>query len=411
MRILHVVPSVGRASGGLGPVALGLAGAQRQLGHHSEVWCLDYRDGSSAVAASGEGQQFVRVFPITGPRFAGFSWPLQRALLARETRFDVVHQHGIWLAQSLCTSLCRSRRGWPTIVAPHGSLDPYALRRSRWKKWLALRAYEGRNLRSASCLHALSEAESASFRAFGLRNRVASIANGISAEWLDGSGCAERFRESIGLPRGTRVLLYLSRIHPKKGLPMLLDALHLLGDGFPREWMLVIAGPDEAGHQADIERQAIELGLDRSVRFVGPVYERRKRDAFAAADLFVLPSHSEGAPIVILEALGAGVPVIATRASPWRELGSESCGWWVEVSAEGLAAALSDALSRRKPDLAAMGANGRRLVVEKYTWRAVAAQTLDLYSDLLGEAPRAGTVASRARRAEAPSPGGRAIVG
>lgn len=382
MRILHVVPSVGRKSGGLGPVALGLTRAQFDLGHSPEIWCLDLGDDSPAAAREAGVERCLRVWPMSGPSTLGLSLEMRRAALDQSDSFDVVHQHGIWLAQSHVTSLFRSRRGWPTVVAPHGSLDQFALRRSRWKKWLALRAYEYRNLRSASCLHALSEVEAESFRAFGLSNRTEVLPNGISAGWLESEGEPERFRSRFGLPANRRILLFLSRVHPKKGLPMLLDALHDLGAAFSRDWSLVIAGPDEVGHRAEVERQAHTLGLGRSVHFVGPVYGEGKRDAFAAADLFVLPSHSEGAPMAVLEALGASVPVLTTRASPWQELTSLSCGWWVEASAAAIAVALRDALSTTREELSAKGARGKALVADRYTWTAMARRCVGLYSEL-----------------------------
>jgi len=296
----------------------------------------------------------------------------------------VLHQHGVWTILSHVTVRWRKAHRKPTVIAAHGSLDDYALRRSQWKKWLALAVYERDNLRSATCLHALSETELANYREFGLRNPVAIIPNGISESWLDARSDPAAFRRRFALLAESRILLYVSRITPKKGLPMLIEALHRVRD-LPGLWCLVIAGVDQFEHESEVRSLVERLGLNRWVVFAGPIFGQEKRDAFAAADIFVLPSHSEGAPLVILEALGAGVPVLTTKASPWRQLVTRDCGWWTETSADAIEAALRDALSRPSRELVEMGRRGRELVRGEYTWTKMADRTIELYEWLLGQ--------------------------
>ena len=131
-----------------------------------------------------------------------------------------------------------------------------------------------------------------------------------------------------------------------------------------------------------------QLDLRDLVVFTGPVFGDMKRSAFAAADLFVLPSHSEGAPVVIPEALGAGVPVLATKACPWSELVTRECGWWTDIRADAIGTALSEAFAMPQSKLAAMGERGRRLVAESYTWTQIANRTIKLYDWLLERQPR-----------------------
>jgi glycosyltransferase involved in cell wall biosynthesis len=189
------------------------------------------------------------------------------------------------------------------------------------------------------------------------------------------------------LPDSARLMLFMSRVHPQKGLPLLLEALSRLGRQLAG-WQLVIAGPDEAGHVAELKRLAARLGVASVVHFVGPVYGQDKRDALAAADLFVLPSYSESLAIVVAEALAMCVPVLTTRGAPWDELLEHRCGWWTETTVAGIQAGLSDAIHRPAAELAAMGQRGAALVAGRYTWAVVAEKSLQLYAWLLNQAPR-----------------------
>jgi glycosyltransferase involved in cell wall biosynthesis len=301
--------------------------------------------------------------------------------------YSVVHQHGIWMANSRVSNRWRATFGRPTLIAPQGALEAGVLKRSAWKKHLASLWYEHENLRSASCLQATAAAEVVSFRNYGLTNPIAIIPNGIPDSWLNSLGDSNRFLNQYNLPSGKRLLLFLSRIHPKKGLPLLFEALARIRDEIS-DWYLVIAGPDELGHRHELELLAAKLDIKDMLCFVGPLSGDQKRDAFAAAELFVLPTYSEGAPIAVLEALGAGVPVITTYGAPWEELETYSCGWWVDIKVDSLQNALIDATRRSSYQLTAMGLRGKSLLKEKYTWTQVSKKSQLLYEWLLGRTKR-----------------------
>jgi glycosyltransferase involved in cell wall biosynthesis len=380
MRVIHLVPSIGPAAGGLGTAALETARAQCAAGIDAVLWCTDAPDAARAAAGGCE----LITFPLLGPaRFAFSRAAEQRALTAAA---DIVHQHGLWTAQGRLTHVFR-RRGIPTVVAPHGSLAPYALRRSPLKKRAALAWFEAANLRQASCLHATSAQEVKDMRAYGLRSPAAVVPNAVGHDWLDSTGDGAAFRARHRLAAAARVMLYLSRIHPIKGLPMLLDALAHHRDRL-RDWMVVIAGPDEIAHRAEIERRTRDLGLSAMVMFPGSLYGADKRDAFAAADLFVLPTHTENFGIVVAEALACAVPVLTTKGAPWPELETERCGWWVRPDAESIGAAIVDAASRPVDELRAMGGRGKALVAARFVWPLVAARTAALYAWLTGRDER-----------------------
>lgn len=378
-RILHITHGVGRTSFGIGPIVLNLATIQQYLGNTVSIWCFDTPAEARHLEESYELlTQTIHTFPVLGPHRLGYSPALEEMILEEGMSFDVVHQHGIWTGVSRAVNKWRTGTGHPTVISPQGSLEPFALRKSNWKKRLALMFYERENLQSVGCMQALSMQEVTDFRAFGLHSPIAIVPNGISDKWLSQYYDSQRFRLKHNIPDEIRTMLFLGRITPKKGLPMLLHAMNRHRD-LLRGWRLIIAGVDEFKHQQEIGALAEELALQSWVQFVGPQFDQDKRDAFAAADVFILPSHSEGAPVAILEALGAGVPVCTTKASPWPELIMHNCGWWTDISVEAIADALLDVLHQPKPVLQTMGERGKRLVSEKYAWSHIAEQTLELY--------------------------------
>ncbi len=389
LRILHLTNAVGRKSFGVGAVVLQLSIAQRALAADPSIWTNDHRSEAAEVRQDmSVPDGSLATYPVFGPRGFWYSPAMESAATGRQAGgFSVLHQHGVWAACGRSSLRWHDRFGRPVVVAAHGELDSWALRRSRIKKWLALRAYAGPLLRCASCLHAMGENELSAYRDFGLTNPVAMIPNGVSQKWLTERGDAAAFRAQCSLPGDRRLLLYLSRVTPKKGLPLLFQAIAALRKQM-EDWLLLIVGPDEFDHTRQLRQLARALGIDRFVRFLGPVFGEQKRNAFAAADVFVLPTHSEGNPIAVLEALGAGVPVLTTRGAPCDYLVARECGWWTEIDAESVREALEDALGWSKARLAAMGERGREVVQNRFTWPRIAKMTLELYSWLLGGVDR-----------------------
>jgi glycosyltransferase involved in cell wall biosynthesis len=392
LSILHIVGSVGRLSGGLGPVALGLARQQLDAGNRVAIWTLDSPTELQTIAVENKlaRSQNCRLvgYPTVGPKRIGLSPAMEQAAISRRGEFYMIlHQHNLWMANSRVTNRWRKTFERPTVIAPHGTLEKYALKRSAWKKKLATLAYESENLCQASCLHATSVSEALSFRRYGLRNPIAIIPNGVSETWINSVGDANHLRSRLALTPDRRLLLFISRIHPQKGLPFLFEAMSLIRQELA-DWCFVIAGPDEAGHRRELESLAQRLHLENMIKFIGPVSGDDKRDAFAAADLFILPTHSENFSIVVAEALGAGIPVITTRGAPWEELQTHDCGWWVDINVGAIKNALLEAIHRPPAELKEMGKRGKALVTDKYTWAQLAQKSIRLYDWLLGRAER-----------------------
>jgi glycosyltransferase involved in cell wall biosynthesis len=256
------------------------------------------------------------------------------------------------------------------IISPRGSFEPWALNQSALKKRLAWFAFQKRILQSAALLCVTSEQEGQSLRALGLRAPLAVIPNGI--EMPHGQGPS--------FDKTPRTILFLSRVHPKKGLLNLVEAWRRIR---PAGWNVVVAGPDERGHRAEVERAVASAGLEREIKFLGPVFGEAKHELYRTASLFVLPTHSENFGVVVVEALSHGVPVITTKAAPWGELETHRCGWWVDVGVAPLEQALKLATSASPDELREMGFRGKALA-RKYDWEAIAAKMVETYEWVLG---------------------------
>ena len=295
------------------------------------------------------------------------------------TSTDLVHDNGIWQLMHRAVARTARAQRTPRIVSPRGMLEPWAFRQKRWRKRLAWYLYQRRDLDTATALHATSEEEREQLRRLGLRAPIALVPNGVDVpELLPG-----RDR------RAARRALFLSRVHPKKGLPMLIKAWSRVA---PPGWELVIAGPDDQDHRGHVEALVAQVGFSEAIHFHGPVSDADKWALYRSADLFVLPTHSENFGLVIAEALGAGVPVLTTRGAPWRELKTHRCGWWTDVSVDAIATALADATRMSRADLDAMGERGRTLVLDKYGWDDIAGQMKAVYEWILGQGDRPSCV-------------------
>jgi glycosyltransferase involved in cell wall biosynthesis len=181
-------------------------------------------------------------------------------------------------------------------------------------------------------------------------------------------------------------LLYLGRLHPIKAIDSLLEACRLLAEEPGLQWSLVIAGDGDTRYTGALRNQAAAYGLNRQIEFVGQLSGEQKEATLARADVLVLPSHVENFGMVVAEALSRGIPVIASRGTPWAQVETIGCGLWVDNSPESLA----DAIRRmRREPLAAMGAAGRAWMQRQFSWRAIAERMTELYRSIMPGAEQA----------------------
>jgi glycosyltransferase involved in cell wall biosynthesis len=349
------LPAYGGPAYSVPRLAVALADAGLQVG----IWAPDQSAKSSALLQSSAKVECLAGNPDEA--------------LSHFGRPDVIHDNGIWLLHNHRLARMARERGITRLVSTRGMLEPWAVRHKSWKKRIAWHLYQHRDLRSAGAIHASSRAEAANLEKLRLGVRICTIGHGVDVPDIDRAG-----KRSAA---DGRIALFVGRIYPVKGLPMLVQAW---ANVRPRGWHLRIVGPDEAGHRAELEAEIRAHRLQAAISFTGPLDGADKTREFLSADLFVLPSHSESFGMAAAEALAHGLPVIATQGTPWQVLAQEGCGWWVEANAQALSDALLEATSADPARLAAMGQKGRELMMQEFGWPKVAADFAALYRSMAG---------------------------
>ncbi len=372
MYIVQVVPAISRGSSGPSYTIVRLCESLIAYQQNVTLAALDWSPMTSSPS-------FLEVFPVgVGPRRLGRSRPLKRWLdeQVRSGLVDILHSHGMWQMSSVYPGWVAKRSRANLVVSPRGMLSPWAMRNGSWMKNLFWPLLQKGALSSATCFHATADSEYEDIRRLGFKQPVAVIPNGVDIPELPAKA-EDR----------VRTLLFLGRIHKKKGLTVLLTAWNALENRFP-QWKLVIVGDDHdyygvSGFLRELKALTAELRLKR-VEFVGELQGSAKLDAYHKASLFVLPTYSENFGMTVAEALAAGTPVISTKGAPWRGLIDHNCGWWIDIGVDPLVSSLEDALSRSHRELVEMGLRGRAWMAAEFSWTQVGRRMLETYDWLLG---------------------------
>jgi len=411
VKILHLIAGIDPKSGG--PTrsvtglcrALSLSGVETTLFVHSSEHTLSKPEHVRFL--TGQGVSISKVFQ-------------DAKRVIDDIKPDIIHLHGLWMMSNHAAIRCACRRNIPIVLSTRGMLDPWALSQKAVKKNIALCLYQRSDLRRVACFHATAQQEAENIRRQQCSQPIVVVPNGID--------CPEVMPAKNLRADGRRVALFLSRLHPGKGL---LDLVSAWGCVRPKGWRMRIIGPDVCGHRAVVEAEIARLGLQGDFEFSGEMDDEAKWQEYANANLFIHPSHSENFGISIAEALAAGLPVITTKGTPWQELLGSSAsssvrycdselvgeretgnskretseseshthallnsltnelarpgraGWWIDIGVEPLVEALREAMSVADAVRNVMGENGRQLVKAKYTWPAIAVEMKQVYEWVL----------------------------
>ncbi|MGD1874823.1 MAG: glycosyltransferase [Mastigocoleus sp.] len=378
-----MVANINEYTGGPAVVVTNLAEFLLNHGISSHIFTLDYQNWGQQVESSGVTLHSYAINSIA--QYLGSYHPNAGRILSElaSTQFDLIHNHGLWKFPNIYARQCALENSLPLIISPHGMLESWSLNYHYKRKILAWLFYEQKNLASAAVLHATSIQELSSIRRFGLNNPVAVIPNGVHIENLDKQYNKENLTNLFPELKDKKWLMFISRIHPKKGLDNLLFTWKELAKLFD-EWHLVIAGPDSVGYSSQLKSLVKELELENRVTFTGVLSGEIKKSALSNADLFVLPSHSENFGIVIAESLSYAVPVITTKCTPWQDLHRYDCGWWIEDNQKALTTALIEGMQISDNKRKMMGLKGRKLVQRKYSWDHIAKEMVNVYQWMIG---------------------------
>ncbi len=366
MRLLQLSQTLNRKMGGFATALYPLHGHILSSGHGSDLLGLD--------ADLGDQESVPRLYsfePHLLPRFYySRSYGIQAEQFAREC--DSIHVHGLWVYPNLVAGQLSRKLHKPLVIHPHGMLEPWAMKRGVYKKSVMRMLFENQNFRDAALWRALTEAEAAQIKHYCPQANVVTLPNGIMAGDFEGPVSALDLTAKHPELFNKKWIVFLSRLHQKKGLDLLVKAWSKLHRDFPG-WQLVIAGGDDG--YGDILHQMIDsCDLRKRVTLLGLVHGNEKAALLKNAQLFVLPPRSEGFSMAVLEALAAGLPVLITHNCNFPEVDAVGAGKIVEASEPSIEEGLRNLLGLPEYYLDEMGQKGATLVREKYTWEKIASQ-------------------------------------
>ncbi|MCW2118500.1 glycosyltransferase [Flavobacterium sp. 7A] len=357
MKIIHYIASIDQHGGGTTEYMRLLSAALK------DSCTLSIATGKSDHPIAIDGVP-VRFFDSRVIRWYSLLKEFRNYL--EEEKPDIVHINGIWSPQNWGFQKVAQQLNIKVILSPHGMLEPWIINHNPWKKKLAMALYQKKAIQNADYLHATAAMEEKSIKALGFSNPLVIIPNFIDTSEI----------KEVKVEYGSKKIIFISRIHPKKGIELLLEAWRKLDT---THWSLEIAGNGDQSYIDELKQSSNDL---LNVHFVGPQYGEKKWEFIKSADIMVLPTHSENFGIVVVEALAVGVPVLTTKGTPWEDLELFNCGWWIDLSVLNLKSTLLDILVTPTTSLAEMGVNAKNLVREKYEIKQVIEKFYNLYTNI-----------------------------
>lgn len=369
--ITHCISSIDEASGGPARSITGLVGSL-SLSDEIDSITLMTLESTDPICKGFENKKINLKF-LT-PSFFDYSGMLDVEL--HNNGDDLYHGHGIWNLPIHQMAKNARNKNKPYLISIRGMLEPWSLEQSKLKKKLAMLMYQHQDLKLASCLHATGQMEVESIRNLGYQNPIANIPNGINIK---------EYPQKEYKPKREKTILFLSRIHPKKGIEILIEAWQLLDESIKENWKIKIAGNGDQAYINKLKQEIASKKLDNKIDIIGSKFGTEKLETYHNADLFVLPTYSENFGIVVAEALSCGIPVITTKGTPWKDLEDYKAGSWIDIGVDSLRTTLEEFLQKDSSELEQMGKNGRRLVEDKYSIESVGKQFLELYKWILNK--------------------------
>lgn len=363
MKIIHYIPSIDRMAGGISTYMQVLA---KPLGTMAEVHIMTHASENPLPMENCKVHDIPRYRPFSGV------WKKAVVDLLDSVRPDIVHVNCCWVPDCAAVQRIAQKRGYKVVLTPHGMLEPWIIKRHYWtRKVPALWLYQKAAVQRADCVQATAESERDNLLKLGYNSNIKVVRLGIDAESIEMKRSWKKSRQ----------ILFLSRVHVKKGINFLVEAADVLRNEL-QGYKILVAGEGDADYVEAMKRMICDRGLQDIVQLIGGVYGDEKWRLFQTSDFFVLPTHSENFGLAIAESLASGTPVITTVGTPWSDLNSSEAGAWIEIGTEPLVETLRRFLSLSEDELETMGRNGRKLIETKYSAHVMAEQMMEVYKSV-----------------------------
>lgn len=364
MKIVHYIPSIDRTAGGTSTYMQVLA---KGLGEIADVHIITHVSENPLVMENCNVHYVHNYQPFS------YSWKMTIAFLLDEIKPDIVHVNCCWLPACAAVQHIAQKHGYKVVLTPHGMLEPWIIKRHYWtRKVPALLLYQKAAVRKADCIQSTAESERDNLLKLGYNKNIKVVRLGIDADGIE-------MKKSW---KKTRQILFLSRVHVKKGINFLIEAAAVLRSEL-QGYKILVAGEGDADYVTEMKRMIEDNGLQDIVQLIGGVYGGEKWRLFQTSDFFVLPTHSENFGLAIAESLASGTPVITTVGTPWNDLNDTNSGAWIEIGTQPQVETLRRFLALSNAELEAMGRNGRRLIEEKYSAHVMAKEMMKVYETLI----------------------------
>ena len=314
------------------------------------------------------------VMPGKVPKIIGSSPKMKSGLTLMAQKSDIIHTHSLWKMPNIYPGRATTGTQCKLVISPRGTLSEWSLSHHKWRKKIINFLAQKKVLLQANCLHATCNQEYKDIRRLGFKNPIAIIPNGIDLP--------QKNRLTINHQDNRMRLLFLSRIHPKKGVKELIEAWKIIQNRF-LNWDLYIAGPLDNSYARKMQTYAKKNNVENLV-FTGELTGKRKTEAYCNADIFVLPSYNENFGMVVAESLSHCTPAIVSTNAPWSDLSNKRCGWTFNLSVQNLVSVMSEAMEQPRKKLTQMGEAGFEWMREEYSWSSVGAKMDRTYRWLLG---------------------------
>ena len=379
MKILFVTSCASLNAGGLFTSVRKLAINLKKQNANIEVFAIADERGQNDMP------QWLPVEPTLFKHdiwLGGYRFSKEMYFEILKSQADIVHVHGIRTWPSTAARVACSRSSTPLVISPRGQLDPWVMHQNRVIKIIMHSLFENRNLKGANEIHVTCEMEKKHVSSLNLNDRMFVVPNGVELGTTDKMRLPQEASNKLLPLKDRRMLLFLSNIHPKKGLDMLCAAWADLAKHF-LDWILVIAGSGDSNYVQEVKAN-FETNLPKhSFLFMGDVRGDLKQYLYENCDVFVLPTYNESFGNVVAEAMAAKKPVITTKGAPWKCLSDINAGWWVNPQVDSIREAIESALTVSDGERSRMGERGKDYVLANFLWPQVASEMLANYERIV----------------------------